>query len=106
MRTYQGPMASAAARGETTESLLGLGSDGEVVVDHGRLAVEQEVRVRRVGLEPGEQVVEQLDQPQPEGLERGVPLTVPVRVRDHCHSPRHLANLTPDGLHLSRGATP
>ncbi len=106
MRTYQGPIAIAAARGETTEPLLGLGSDGEVVVHHRHLAVEQEVCVRRVGLEPGEQLVEQLDQPQPEGLEGGVPLTVPVRVRDHCHSPRHLANLTPDGLHPSRGATP
>ena len=75
------------------EPLLGLGTDREVVVDHGHLPVEQEVGVGRVGLEPGEQVVEQVDEPQPERLERRVPLAVPVGVRDHGHSPRHTATL-------------
>ena len=84
-----GPHGEPAGGREAAEALLGLGPDREVVVDHRHLPVEQEVGVRRVGLEPGEQVVEQVDQPQPEGLERRVPLAIPVGVRNDRHSPRH-----------------
>ncbi len=54
----------AAAGGEAAKSVFGLGANREVVVDHCHLPVEQEVRVRRVGLEPWKQVVEQIDQSQ------------------------------------------
>ena len=60
----------------------GLGSHREVVVEHRGLPVEQEARVREVGLEHREQRVEQPDQAQAERLERRVPLAVPVGVRD------------------------
>ena len=73
--------ASARRRG------LGLGAHREVVVDHRHLPVEQEVGVGRVGLELGEQLVEQVDQPQPERLERRVPLPVPVGVGDDVDPP-------------------
>ena len=84
-----GAHGQAPRGGQAAQGLLGLGSDLEVVVDHGHLAVEQEVAERRVRLEPGEEVVEQVDQLQPEALERGVPLPVPVRVRNHRHRARH-----------------
>ena len=58
-----GPHRDAAGRREPTQPVLRLGTDGEVVVDHRHLPVEQEVRVGRVGLESGQQVVEQLDEP-------------------------------------------
>ena len=68
---------------------LGLGADGEVVVDHRHLPVEQEVGVGRVALELGQQLVEQVDEPQPERLVRRVPLAVPVGVRDDVDATPH-----------------
>ncbi len=64
-----------------------LGTDGQVVVDHRHLPVEQEIGERRVGLQPREEFIEQLHQPGPERLVRRVPLTVPVRVRHDVHRP-------------------
>ena len=96
----------ATGRGQATQGGFGLGADLEVVVDHRHLAVEQEVPERGVGLEPGEEVVEQVDQLQPEPLERGVPLPVPVRVGDDRHGARHALrvrpwpNPAPDGSRL------
>ena len=72
-------------RGQAAQHRLGLGAHGQVVVDHRHLAVEQEVGVGRVGVEAGEQVVEQVDQAQAEGLVRLVPLAVPVGVGDDVH---------------------
>ena len=86
---YQGPIATRPAGGQGPQALLGLGADLEVVVDHRHLAVEQEVGVGRIGLELGEQLVEQVDEPQPERLERRVPLPVPVGVRDDVDATGH-----------------
>ena len=71
-----------AGRGEGPQPLLVLGTDLEVVVDDGHLAVEEEVAVGAVALELVEQAVDQRDQLQAEGLERLVPLAVPVGVGD------------------------
>ena len=60
---------------------FGLGPDLEVVVDRGGLAVEREAPPL-VGRHPLEQLVDQLDEAQPEHLERLVPLPVPMGVRD------------------------
>ena len=67
---------------EPAQRVGGLGSHLEVVVDDRGLPVEQEARVRQVGLEQRQQRVEQLHEPHAERLERRVPLAVPVRVRD------------------------
>ena len=82
MRMYHGPDREPARRRQAAQGGLGLGAHGQVVVDHRHLPVEHEVAVGRIGLEPGEQVVEQIDQTEPEGLERRVPLAVPVGVGD------------------------
>ena len=89
---YHGPIASRPVGGERPQRGLALGTHREVVVDDRHLPVEQEVGEGRVGVEAGQQVVEQLDQPQPEGLERQVPLAVPVGVGDD----RHLSRLPID----------
>ena len=63
----------------------------QVVVDHRGLPVEQEPGERRVALEQLEQIVDEVDELHPVGLERGVPLPVPMRVgddRDISHSLR------------------
>ena len=57
-----------------------LGPDLQVVVDRGELPVEGEP-LAGVVLHPVEHLVEQRHQPQPEPLERLVPLPVPVGVR-------------------------
>ncbi len=81
-------------RGERAQSCLVAGTDLEVVVDHRHLAVEQEVAVRTVLPELVEEVVDQLDQPEPEGLERLVPLAVPVGVGHDRHRARGAAAVT------------
>ena len=86
MRMYQGPMVSRPAVTSARAGLV-LGADLEVVVDEGQLAVEEEVTERRVALQLVEQVVDQGHQPHPEGLERVVPLAVPVGVGDHGDDP-------------------
>ena len=58
-----------------------LGPDLEVVVDGRDLAVEGEGEPL-VGLHRVEELVDELDEPHPEHLERLVPLAVPVGVRD------------------------
>jgi hypothetical protein len=45
------------------------------------------VGVAGVGVEPREQLVEQLDEAQAEPLEREVPLAIPMRVRDDVDLP-------------------
>jgi len=55
-------------------------ADAQVVLDEHRLPVEQEAAVRRVGLQPLDQIVHDADEA---GLERGarqVPFAVPVGV--------------------------
>ena len=81
------PHRHAAGGGQRAQPRLGLGPDGEVVVDHGHLPVEEEVGVGRVSLELRQQLVEQVDEAQPERLVRRVPLAVPVGVRDDVHPP-------------------
>src|SRR5437899_6390610 len=54
----------------------------EVVLEHDRLPVERERRKRRVTFERVEDAVDDHAEAQPELLERQVPLTIPVRVRD------------------------
>ena len=65
---------------QALDARRGVGADLEVVVDDRSLAVEKEVRVRGVVLEEVQQVVEQADEPDPHGLERRVPLPVPMGV--------------------------
>ncbi len=84
-----GPEREPAGGDEPADRLLSPGPDRGVVVDDGELAVEEEVGEAEVGLEVGEQVVEQLHQPQPERLERQVPLPIPVGVGDDGDGPRH-----------------
>jgi hypothetical protein len=60
---------------------LCLWPDLEVVVDGRELAVEREAQ-SLVPLELVEDVVDNVDERDAEGLERAVPLPVPVRVRD------------------------
>src|SRR5439155_6529503 len=54
----------------------------DVVLEHDRLTVERERRERRVALERVENAVDDRPEPQPEHLERDVPLAVPVGVGD------------------------
>ena len=58
-----GAHGHAPRGGERPDPLLGLWAHREVVVDDGHLPVEQEVGVGRVGLQLGEQLVEQVDEP-------------------------------------------
>ena len=71
------------ARGrQRTETPLGFGPYLEVVVDHGHLAVEHEVRIAGVALEERDQGVDQFHQGQAKVLVGLVPFAVPVRVRN------------------------
>jgi hypothetical protein len=75
---------------EAAYQLRRLRPHGQVVVHHRQLAVEQEVPVRRVVLEGGEEPVEELDEALSEGREGGVPLPIPVGVGDDgdgAHAP-------------------
>ena len=63
MRMYHGPIDSRPAAASRRSARLGLRADLEVVVDHRHLPVEHEVGVRRVGVELGQQAVEQVDEP-------------------------------------------
>ena len=82
IRMYQGPTVIRPAAARAPQPGLVLGADLQVVVDDRQLAVEQEVAVGAVALHQVEQVVDQADQLQAEGLERLVPLPVPVGVGD------------------------
>ena len=87
------------ARGDERGDALGpVGPDLGVVVDDDGLAVEEEPPVRIVVLEEVEQVVDERDQTGPRGLERGIPLAVPVRVGHDAD----LAWLRLHGLRLRR----
>jgi hypothetical protein len=65
---------------ECANALLRLGPDLEVVVDGRQLAVEREAQPL-VRFELREDLVDDVDERDPERLERPVPLAVPVRVR-------------------------
>jgi hypothetical protein len=67
---------------ESAQGVGRLGPHGQVVIDHGHLPVEQEVAAGGVGLQRGQQSVEEVDEGQAEGREGGVPLAVPVGVGD------------------------
>ncbi|MDX2120151.1 MAG: hypothetical protein SF070_03695 [Gemmatimonadota bacterium] len=59
-----------------------LGPDDEVVLEQNGLAIEQEGGEARVGIELGQQAVQQRDQPGAQRAERQVPLAVPVGMGD------------------------
>ena len=80
-RICHGPMARRPSAIRRRMQWLRAGSHLEVVVDGRGLAVEREPEPRVV-LHPLEQLVDQLDEPHPEDLERLVPLAIPVGVRD------------------------
>ncbi len=82
MRMYQGPMLTRPDGRQRTEAALGLGPHLEVVVDHGHLAVEHEVRIAGVTLEERDQGVDQFHQGQAKVLVGLVPFPVPMRVRN------------------------
>ena len=68
------------------EPILCLGSDRAVIVDHDRLTVHQETKLR-VCLRQGEQLIPELHELCPEGLKCRIPFTVPVGVRDDIDRP-------------------
>ncbi len=68
-----------------------LRAHGQVIIQNDGLAIQHEVFEMGVLLEQVEQAIDQVDEFQAEGLERAVPLTVPVGVRNkmdvaHSHS--------------------
>ena len=84
-----GPDREPAARRQPPQTLFGVRAQSQVVVDHRHLTVEHVAGVGGVGLEARQQLVEQLDQLQAEGLEGRVPLPVPVGVGDDGDRPGH-----------------
>jgi hypothetical protein len=93
------PHRHPAARGEGSQARLGLGPHRQVVVHHRHLAVEHEVGVGGITLQLGQQSVEEVDEAQPERLERGVPLAVPVRVGDDVDASDHAARYSAAAAH-------
>ncbi len=77
-----GTHAHPSGRGQSPQATLVLGSHLEVVVHHGHLAVEHEVRVTRIVLEERDQGVDQFHQGQAKVLVGLVPFPVPVCVRN------------------------
>jgi hypothetical protein len=71
----------SARLNQPADARLFLGPDLEVVVDGRELAVEREAQTL-VPLQLVEDLVDDVDERDPEGLERAVPLPVPVGVRD------------------------
>ncbi len=65
------------------DCVTAIGADLQVVLQDDRLAVQHEAAEVGVGLEQPEHLVDQLDQRDPELLERDVPGPIPVGVRDH-----------------------
>src|SRR5207237_10225886 len=76
-----GPDREPPRTHECPDPLLALGPDLDVVVDGRQLAVEREPPAL-VSLEQLEHLVDDVDERHAEGLERPVPLPVPVGVRD------------------------
>ena len=66
--------------GQRLDARRGRGSHLEVVVDHSGLPVEEEPRVPGIALQEIEELVDEVDELHAVGLERRVPLTVPVGV--------------------------
>ncbi len=79
---------------ERSQSRLGLGADLEVVVDHGGLPIEHEPPVTRVTLEQFQQLIDELNESQSEGLERRVPLPVPMGMGDDRYVRGHASEDT------------
>ena len=98
-----GAHRDASGGGQAAQHRLGLGPDGEVVVDDRHLPVQHEVGVGGVGGHRRQQAVEQVDELHAEGLERPVPLPVPVGVGDDVHGPGHGISLAPASGHLLLG---
>ncbi len=84
-----GAHRQAPGGGQGPQAVFGLGAYGQVVVDRGHLAVELEVGEGGVCLQQVEQAVDEIDELEPEALERLVPLTVPVGVGDDGDSAGH-----------------
>ena len=79
----------------------------QVVVDRGHLPVEGEPEVT-VCLGPRHDLVEDVDQPEAEDVERLIPLAIPVRVRDKDHAAElaaHASAASPSSLTPSRSAS-
>src|SRR5262249_18254605 len=70
---------------EIADAAFGGGPNLEVVVDDGRLPVEQEAREPVVALEEIEQAVDEVNELQPIDLERRVPLAVPMSMGNDPH---------------------
>ena len=106
MRMYHGPTSTRPAAQRRRSRSFVLGSDLEVVVDDGHLAVEEEALVGRVRLHEVQEPVDELDEAHAERLEGLVPLAVPVRVRDDGDATRgHRANVgVPRGRVIDRAA--
>ena len=85
IKMYHGPIEILPPP-PAPQAPFGLGAHLEVVVDHGHLAVQHEVRVRVVGLDQGQQGVDQVDQVEAKLLVGLVPLPVPVGVGDNGNS--------------------
>ncbi len=66
---------------ERPNPILGFGPDLQIVVHRRELPVQCEAQAL-VRLELLEHLVDDVDERDPEGLERAVPLPVPVRVRN------------------------
>ncbi len=67
---------------QRVQALLVLGADLEIVVDDRQLAIEEEGLVGGIPFQKVNQAIDQMNQLQPERLERVIPLPVPVGVGD------------------------
>ena len=76
------PGLETSCREQRPQPRLVLRPNVDVVLEHDRLAVERERRERGVALERVEDTVDDRAEPQPEDLERDVPLAIPVGVGD------------------------
>ena len=76
-----GPNRDRAAGHRPVQPILRTRPDGQIVLDHDRLAVHQESE-RRIRLRQAEQLVPEIHQLCPKGLEGRVPFPVPVGVRN------------------------
>src|SRR5262245_38589748 len=56
-------------------------AERKIILEQHDLAVEHEVQVR-IAVEAVEHRIDRVEQPRPVGLERAIPLAVPVKVRD------------------------
>ena len=75
-----GPQSAGGDQGQHPVPLRT--ADLEIVLEHDGLSVEQEDRQLRLLFQDLDHLIQELQEMEAHGLERGVPLPVPVRVRD------------------------